>query len=527
MTRVLHALYRRLGSRYPRLAVAAVFPLAALVALGGLGLLTLYESRAGDEFGRLVLVAEALVVLENALALGVASRLLRPAEPWLGGDRSPGAVRAAWVALARLPVDFVTHRRFLPVVVNIVPIAVYITLELELPWSSAFFLAAGAAVVLLYGAFLRFFAMELALRPVLEDIARDLREEVEVGRLTLPLRWRLLLALPAINVITGVVVSGLTAAGDSPDLVDLGWDVLVAVLVAFTISLGLSALLSRTVAEPIADLRRATERVNAGDLSTRVPVVALDETGRLASSFNQMIAGLQEREALREAFGTYVDPELAERVLAEGAVLEGEEVEVSVLFLDIRAFTAFAERASAREVVRTLNAFFDLVVPILVRHGGHANKFVGDGLLGVFGAPDRVADHADRAVEAALEVAGAVRERYGDNLRIGIGVNSGPVVAGTVGGGGHLEFTVIGDTVNTAARVEEVTRQTGDDVLVTEATRTRLDRPDWHFAPRGTVLLKGKTERVQVHAATRVGDGTPATPGATSAGSRPRAASSW
>ncbi len=503
MTGALQAIYRRLGPRYPRFALAAVFPLTALVTLGGLGLLTLYESRAGEEFWRLLLVAEALVVVENLLALTVATRLLRPAQPWLHGDRGAGAVRRAWVAFARLPLDFATHRRFLPVVVNIVPISVYITLELALPWSSAFFLAAGSAVVLLYGAFLRFFAMELALRPVLEDVARDLREEVAVGRLTLPLRWRLLLALPAINVITGVVVSGLTAAGDSPDLRDLGWDVLVAVLVAFTLSLGLSALLSRTVAEPIADLRRATERVNAGDLSTRVPVVALDETGRLASSFNRMIAGLQEREALREAFGTYVDPELAERVLAEGAVLEGEDAEVSVLFLDIRAFTAFAERSSARAVVRTLNGFFDLVVPILVEHGGHANKFVGDGLLGVFGAPDRLDDHADRAVEAALDVVKAVGERYGDGLRIGIGVNSGPVVAGTIGGGGHLEFTVIGDTVNTAARVEEVTRETGDDVLITEATRALLARPGWRFETRGTVRLKGKTERVRLHAVFR------------------------
>jgi adenylate cyclase len=214
-----------------------------------------------------------------------------------------------------------------------------------------------------------------------------------------------------------------------------------------------------------------------------------------------MVAGLQEREALREAFGTYVDPDLADRVLSEGAVLEGEEVEVSVLFLDIRDFTAFAERASPREVLDTLNAFFDVVVPVLIHHGGHANKFVGDGLLGVFGAPDRVEDHADRAVEAALDLVAVVRERHGDVLRIGIGVSSGPVVAGTIGGGGHLEFTVIGDAVNTAARVEEVTRQTGDDVLVTEATRERLHRPPpGGFEPRGSVLLKGKTERVQLHA---------------------------
>ena len=109
-------------------------------------------------------------------------------------------------------------------------------------------------------------------------------------------------------------------------------------------------------------------------------------------------------------------------------------------------------------------------MPVLVRHGGHANKFVGDGLLGVFGAPERLPDHADRAVAAAIEIARLVDDAYGDELRIGIGVNSGPVLAGTIGGGGRLEFTVIGDAVNTASRVEQVTRETGDTVLITEAT---------------------------------------------------------
>jgi len=182
----------------------------------------------------------------------------------------------------------------------------------------------------------------------------------------------------------------------------------------------------------------------------------------------------------------------------EGAILEGDEVEVTVLFLDIRGFTAFAEHARPKEVVRVLNELFGLVVPVLVEHGGHANKFLGDGLLGVFGAPVRLADHADRAVAAALRIGALVRETYGPQLRIGIGVNSGPVVAGTIGGGGRVDFTVIGDAVNTAARVEALTRQTGDDVLLTEATRTLLTRDIGGFEERGAVELKGKSRRVRV-----------------------------
>jgi class 3 adenylate cyclase len=334
---------------------------------------------------------------------------------------------------------------------------------------------------------------------VVHEIALQLPPQFAERGQGVPLRWKLLGTLPLINVITGVIVSGLSTR-ERASLSDLGLDVIVAVIVAFTISFELSVLLSRSILGPLATLRAATERLAAGDFTVRVPVVTTDETGRLAQAFNRMVDGLEEREALREAFGSYVDPELADRVLAEGAVLEGEEVEVSVLFLDIRRFTAFAERATPREVVAELNAFFDLVVPVLVDHGGHANKFVGDGLLGVVGAPDRRDDHADCAVRAALAIAEAVREAYGERLRIGIGVNSGPVVAGTVGGGGRLEFTVIGDPVNTAARVEELTRQTGDDVLVTEATRRLLVDPPCAFAPRGAVALKGKSERVQVHA---------------------------
>ena len=137
---------------------------------------------------------------------------------------------------------------------------------------------------------------------------------------------------------------------------------------------------------------------------------------------------------------------------------------------------------------------------MLLRHGGHANKFFGDGLLGVFGAPRRLEDHADRAVEAALEVAAVVRAAYGGQIEVGVGVNSGVVVAGTIGGGGHVEFTVIGDTVNTAQRVEQATRQTGDAVLVTGATMGLLRRDHGGFADRPPAELKGKRDPVTLHA---------------------------
>jgi adenylate cyclase len=300
-------------------------------------------------------------------------------------------------------------------------------------------------------------------------------------------------------VITGVVVSGLSTDGTA-ELQDLGLDVVIAVLVAFTISMELTVLVTRSVIQPVETLLEATEAVKRGKLDARVPITSGDELGRLAGSFNEMMEGLAEREALREAFGAYVDPEVAERVLEEGELIEGQEREVTVWILDVWDFTAFAQRSSAPETVAFLNDLFKIAVPCLTEHGGHANKFLGDGLLAVFGAPDRWEDHADRGVAAARDVARNLTEHFGEEIRFGIGVNSGPVVVGSVGGGGRLEFAVIGDTVNVAARVEHLTRETGDTVLVTEATRCLLTDTGKALEPRGDFALKGVTEPVPIYA---------------------------
>lgn len=264
-------------------------------------------------------------------------------------------------------------------------------------------------------------------------------------------------------------------------------------------------LAGRSIADPVQEVQSAIREVEQGNFDANVRVADGNEVGLLAAGFNRMVAGLRERERLRDAFGTFVDPSLAERVLEEGTDLAGEDVDASVLFMDIRGFTSFAERAEAKEVVGRLNDLFERVVPIIARHGGHANKFLGDGLMAVFGAPERQSDHAERAVRAAREIAEMVRDRYGDDLRVGIGVNSGRVVVGTVGGGGRLDFTVIGDVVNTAARVESATRETGDDVLITEATLKALGQ-DGDFQERPPVPLKGKSEPVRLFAPTRLDD---------------------
>ena len=170
------------------------------------------------------------------------------------------------------------------------------------------------------------------------------------------------------------------------------------------------------------------------------------------------------------------------------------------MFVDIRDFTAFAEQFDPGEVVETLNCLFELVVPIIAERHGHVDKFVGDGLLAVFGAPAIQPDHADLALDAAAAIASAAGEKFQGDLEIGIGIDSGTVIAGNVGGGGRLDFTVIGDAVNTASRIEAATRETGDVILFSEHTLHRLRRDGRPIVGRTSVPMKGKRNQVALYA---------------------------
>ncbi len=250
---------------------------------------------------------------------------------------------------------------------------------------------------------------------------------------------------------------------------------------------------------PIQDLAEGTTRVAAGDFSQRLPVIQDDDLGALAASFNRMQAGLAERQRLQSAFGTYVDPVLAARLLEQGDdVFTGERREVTVMFIDIRNFTAWAESNTAEDTVSRLNALFEIVVPAVVQAGGHVNKYLGDGALAAFGAPHDLADHADAAVRAAVLIQRLVGERFGGDLRVGVGINTGVVIAGTIGGGGKLEFTLIGDAVNVAARVEQLTKTTGDAILLTVNCVDALAIRPPGLTNRGSHVLKGKSTPVPI-----------------------------
>jgi class 3 adenylate cyclase len=497
---VITFLYRRLGSRYPLVFMTVELQTALLIVAGTLALFTFYFE--GDASEYLTILGVALVLTEFAILVSLYRLLpqIRPLRDWIGGQRDEASTERAWEAAASLPIVLLRRDLPIPVVISAIPICVVGIIVLDLSALAIFPLLAGAAVAMGYSAILHYLAVETGMRPVLLDI------NATTPRLTrnfwaVSLRTRLLVALPVINLITGLVVAALTSDGGGPS--NLGLDVLVALLVATTISLELTVLFSKSILRPLQDLEGALARVREGDFDVSVPVTTGDELGELAASFNEMVEGLAERQRLREAFGTYLDREVAEYILSEGFSEEGVEIEVTVLFCDVRGFTEFASQATPQEVVGALNELFETAVPIIAEHGGHVDKFEGDGLLAVFGAPEPFPDHADRAALAACEIARAVNhEHRGGELRVGIGVNSGPVIAGAIGGGGRLNFSVIGGVVNVASRVEQHTRETGDDILITAATWTALSH---HFEveSRGKVELRGVAEPVSLYAPQR------------------------
>jgi adenylate cyclase len=489
---VLNWLYRRLGRHYPGAFLTFELQSAFIIVAGTLGLFTFFYNASTGDYLKTLAVVEGLTVVGVWTTLARTYPRLAPIRDWIAGDRDKEATARAWSAAVGLPLHLLRNDVKIPLFVVVLPGCAAATGFLHLAWFNFFPLVAGSLVALGYSGILHYLLVESGMRPVLVDINQSVTPRLEAGPPAISLRVRLLTALPAINIITAFIVSALTSNGGG-----ISVTVLLAVAVGTAISLELSVLLSKSILRPVADLQRAAEALARGDYEVVVPVTTGDELGALAATFNQALQGLREREEIREAFGTYLDKDVARFILSGNFPEGGVEVEVSVLFFDVRDFTSFAARANAREVVAEVNQLFELTVPIISRHGGHVDKFVGDGLIAVFGAPENYPDHADRSVRAACELAARVNDRDETPFRIGVGVNSGPVVAGSIGGAGRLNFSIIGDAVNVAARVEAATRELGETVLITAETGRRLG-PGIEVEPRGEHQLKGLDRPVEL-----------------------------
>ena len=448
----------------------------------------------GTEFGGLLLIT--CVVYPAAVRVGQrrARRRLAPLLRWLGGDRSDPEL--TWRTAQRASTIYMR---------SATPTAAMLTTGGVAAWLIADHaslersVAIGVAVIWLVGllGLIVVVGYDLLFLPIQQEAAEAVPLGVEPTASGVPVAVKLMGAVVAAAWATAIQTVAYTASATTREARFLVFSFVVTPAVAYAGVL-VWALVGRALLRPIRELRVATQRVANGDFTVRVPTATTDELGALVASFNTMQHGLQERASLHAAFGTFVDPSLTARLLELGDdAFAGENVEVTILFIDVRGFTSYAATVEPTDAVALLNRLFGIVVPIIRRQAGHPNHFLGDGLLAVFGAPERVPDHADRAVAAALDMQRAVSAELDAAVRVGIGINTGPVIAGTIGGGGKLEYTVIGDTVNVAARVEQLTKVTGDGILLTQATALALTS-GIGLIDRGSHEIRGKTEPISV-----------------------------
>lgn len=271
------------------------------------------------------------------------------------------------------------------------------------------------------------------------------------------------------------------------------------------VSLRLATALAASVARPIGALQAAMARVERGALDVRCTVVSNDEIGAFAEGFNRMVAGLREREVIRETFGKYISPEVRDEILAGRVPLAGALREVTILFADLRDFTPWVESTPAPEVVADLNAYFTEMDSAIRAHRGLVLQFIGDEIEAVFGAPIEDSRHAESALRAALEMRArlaawnSARRAAGKPvLRHGIGIHTGTVLAGNIGSRERMSYALVGDAVNLASRIQSLNKELGTEILVSGATQRMLGG-DFNLRALPAVRVKGRSAEVEVY----------------------------
>jgi class 3 adenylate cyclase len=417
------------------------------------------------------------------------------------------------VMLVHVP-SFVVPLTLLALLADLYLDLAFLMSRMVIAWLTAVFAATGHAIS-------EYFAVTVTIRPVVRLIWSHCGELTpEQRRRIIPVGLRRkLFFVSAFVVFIPLLVLGFTVLVKVDALlVGLGigdialltaplrtWVVLL-VGGSTVAMLFMSVAMARETTYSVGEMMRAFRRVEGEELDVRLTVTSTDEFAVLYKGFNRMTNGLQERERLRHAFGCYVAPELAEEVMRHGVSLGGEAVRASVLFADIRDFTALAEKMAPTEVVSLLNRYFATVGSAIKAEGGWINKFGGDSLLAVFGAPAPQADHARRAVRAAQGMRTALAEfnvqqqqESEPTVRIGIGIDCGDMVAGSVGSPERMEYTVIGDVVNVASRIDGLNKKWGTDVLIS-AEALAASGVDVPTRAMPLAEVKGKSEPIQVYA---------------------------
>lgn len=303
------------------------------------------------------------------------------------------------------------------------------------------------------------------------------------------LMWVVSSALPIIGIAVVVVMRSHGWIIDRTASVEV--PVIVLSVISILVGLRGMTIVAVSISDPVRDVVAAMARVEHGDMGTRVDVYERSEIGRLQSGLNQMVDGLAQRDRLHDLFGRHVGLEVARRAVTEAGAPSGEVREVGVLFIDLVGSTPLAQTRSPAEVAEVLNHFFRIVVAAVDEHRGLINKFQGDAVLAVFGAPLPNAEAASDALRTARTL--AVRLRELPMVDFGIGVSAGPVFAGNIGAEHRYEYTVIGDAVNEAARLADRAKEAPQRALCSQAALTRADateRANW--AGRGSEVLRGR-----------------------------------
>jgi len=289
---------------------------------------------------------------------------------------------------------------------------------------------------------------------------------------------------------------------------------LVAILI---VTFGVAAILSHQVTRPLHSLHGSIEAIAKGNFNVYATANSTREFTEMAAAINNMAAGLRERDRIKSAFSGYISRQMMEMIINKGELpsLKGERRRITVLFSDIRGFTSMAEGMRPEEVVEMLSEFFSRMVDVIIRNHGTIDKFLGDGMMVIFGAPLDDPYQEEHAVLAAVEMqreleALCIRwEAEGRRrFKMGIGINSGSAVVGNIGSQEHMEYTAIGDTVNLAARLEAATKDLEVEIIVSEHTYDSV-RPLFKWNPIGPVSLKGRLEPVQAYAVAGLAESKP------------------
>jgi class 3 adenylate cyclase len=287
-------------------------------------------------------------------------------------------------------------------------------------------------------------------------------------------------------------------------IIDIFYFTLVLCIIFIVVGYRLNLLVGRSLREPVDAMLKVVKRVEQGDFTQQITVVSNDELGRLAEAGNRMIQGLAERERVRESFGRYVTPEIRDKILSGEIPLDGERKMATMLFADLRGFSSYVESNSPEEVIMSMREYFTIMEDAVRDNGGLVLQFVGDEIEAVFGVPIEVKDHADRAVHAALQMQKGLRKFNEKRLKLGkptfsngVGICSGPVLAGNTGSKDHPVYGLIGDTVNIASRIQEMTKDFSCDILIARQTRDLL-REKFSLRSRGKHPIKGHAATIEI-----------------------------